>query len=578
MQDPRQISLDLDEIATLLEFSGTSKFRVNAYRRGAQIVNTLGDELGVLIEQGRLQESEGIGPTLSRLIEELWNTGSSEVLTRLRQEQPEGVVELVQVEGLTPRRIRALTGALGIRSVEELREACASGRVAAVPGFGAKTEARLLAGAERWLRRGEAVPEPLTLASALELAELLQKRLLGVVARAELAGALRRGEELVRELEFVIEGDAGRALSELARLRQVLRIDAGSQKAWLSDGATLRLESAPPEDFGSVLACATGNAAHLDAVRSRARLRGFALAPSLPRRAFATEAELYAALGCSWVPPELRQGTVELDEAERHDFADLVQLSDIMGMVHCHTGYSDGKNSVLEMAEAAHALGMKYITITDHSPSAHYARGVTLDRLKQQWDEIAAVEEQVPIRILRGTESDILADGQLDFPDDVLERFDVVIASIHARHRMDRAAMTNRLRAAMSLPIFKIWGHGLGRILNHRDPIDCDVLGVLDALAEAGGAVEINADPHRLDLPPAWIPAARERGLEFVLSVDAHSTRGLGVLRYGITMARRGGVRRSEVLNARDADAFAVAVRPIRTSELGREQARQALE
>jgi DNA polymerase (family 10) len=214
------------------------------------------------------------------------------------------------------------------------------------------------------------------------------------------------------------------------------------------------------------------------------------------------------------------------------------------------------------MARAAYELGMKYITITDHSPSAHYARGVTLDRLKEQWDEIARVQEAVPIRILRGTESDILADGSLDFPDAVLEQFDVLIASIHSRHRMDRAAMTARIARALALPMFKIWGHALGRILNHRDPIDCDVPAILDALAGSRGAVEVNADPHRLDLPPAWMTAVRERKLPFVISVDAHSTKGLGVLRYGVIMARRGGVRRHEVLNTAPAEAFAAAVRP----------------
>jgi DNA polymerase (family 10) len=569
MQDPRQISLDLDEIATLLEFSGASKFRVNAYRRGAQIVNTLGDELGTLVEQARLEEFEGIGPTLSRQIEELWNTGSSELLLELRRAQPEGVVELVQVEGLTPRRIRALTGALGIRSVEELKAACAAGRVAGVPGFGPKTEARLLESAERWLRRGEAVPEPLLLATALPLAELFRARLERVVLRVELAGALRRGEELVRELEFVIVGDVERALSYVTGLRQVLRVDPGSRTAALTGGATLRLHVAEPDDVGGALVVATGDDAHVAALSARAEARGFTLttqdgvAPAAPERAFASEADVYAALDCSLVPPELRRGGDVLASAERDDFADLVELGDIAGIVHCHTVYSDGKHGVLEMAQAAHALGMKYITITDHSPTAHYARGVTLERLKAQWDEIAAVQAQVPIRILRGTESDILGDGSLDFPAAVLEDFDVVIASIHARHRMDRETMTARLLHAMSLPIYKIWGHALGRILNHRAPIDCDVLAVLDALAKAGGAVEINADPHRLDLPPVWIPAARERGLPFVISVDAHSTRGLEVLRYGVTMARRGGVRKREVLNTRDADEFARAVRPV---------------
>jgi len=261
-----------------------------------------------------------------------------------------------------------------------------------------------------------------------------------------------------------------------------------------------------------------------------------------------------------WVPPELRGGRDDLDP---HGYADLLTPESVVGMVHCHTTYSDGRNSIEEMAQAADALGMQYITITDHSPSAHYARGVTLDRLKEQWDEIARVQETVRVRILRGTESDILADGALDYPDEMLERFDIVIASIHARHKMDRAQMTARLVRAMGLPIFKIWGHALGRILLSRDPIDCDVPAVLDALAGARGAIEVNGDPHRLDLPPIWIPHARERGIPFVVSVDAHSTRGLGVLPTGVQVARRGGLRRHEVLNTLPATEFAARVRPV---------------
>jgi DNA polymerase (family 10) len=273
-----------------------------------------------------------------------------------------------------------------------------------------------------------------------------------------------------------------------------------------------------------------------------------------------SEPALYEALGLPFIPPELRHA--ELTHAEHDDFSDLIEERDILGAVHCHTTHSDGKNSIEEMARAAQELGLQYITITDHSPSAFYAHGVTLDRLQQQWDEIRDVEQKVGIRILRGTESDILADGSLDFPLDVLGGFDIVIASIHSRLRMSRADMTARLVRAMQQPVFKIWGHALGRLLLAREPIDCDVEAVLDALAASRGAIEINGDPHRLDLPPHWIGAARARNIPFVLSVDAHSTRGLGVLPFAVTMARRGGLRRGEVLNALAADAFAARVRP----------------
>jgi DNA polymerase (family X) len=566
VQNTSQVSGALREIAALLEFSKAPKFKVKAYQRAVDVVDTVAD-LAPLVEQGRLEELEGIGATLSRQIEELWNTGSSQFLNRLRSEQPEGASDLIQVEGMTPKRLRALVDALDVRSVAELRAACADERVRKVAGFGKKTEQTLLQACDRWLTRGQQSPLPTLLSKALERAAVLERELLSASERVQLVGELRRGQETVRELEWVVLGDASEAVRRLATLRQVLRVEPERARAHLSEALKLQLHPASVAAWGNAVVLATGNEAHLAALRARAAECGFELlgwegAARSEGRAFATEHELYAALGLSFVPPELRRGQDELSSRAQAEFDQLVRVEDIQGMVHCHTSYSDGKNSVAEMAAAAQALGMQYVTITDHSPSAHYANGVSLDRLKQQWDEIAEAQESTPVRILRGTESDILADGSLDYPDSVLEEFEVVIASIHARHRMDRAAMTTRLIRALSLPIFKIWGHGLGRILNHRGAIDCDVPAVLDALAGSRGAIELNSDPHRLDLPPEWIPAARERKIPFVIAVDAHSTRGLGVLRYGATMARRGGLTRSEVLNAEPAERFAALVRP----------------
>lgn len=563
VQNTSQVSGALREIAALLEFSNAPKFKVKAYQRAVEVVDAVAD-LAPIVEQGRLKDLEGIGATLSREIEELWNTGGSQFLNRLRSEQPEGASELVQLQGMTPRRLRALVDALRVHSVAELRLACVNERVQALPGFGKKTEQRLLQACDRWLNRSDRVPLPTLLSKALERATVLERELLSATERVQLVGELRRGQETVRELEWVVLGETSEPLRRLSTLRQVLRIEPEQARAQLSESLKLQLHSASAADWGNRLVLATGNEAHVAALRARAAERGFSLVgwdgtSAGEGRAFATEHELYAALGLPFVPPELRRGDDELGQA---DWDQLITERDIQGMVHCHTTYSDGKNSIAEMAAAAHALGMQYLTITDHSPSAHYASGVSLDRLKEQWDEIAAVQENTPVIILRGTESDILADGNLDYPDSVLERFEVVIASIHARHRMDRATMTARLTRALSLPIFKIWGHGLGRILNHRDAIDCDVPAVLDALAGSRGAIELNSDPQRLDLPPEWIPAARAREIPFVLSVDAHSTRGLGVLRYGITMARRGGLRRSEVLNTHSAERFAALVHP----------------
>lgn len=567
-QDCRHVAGSLAEIAVLLRLGGGERFKVRAYEQAARIVKSVGPELGRLVEQGELSRLSGIGPTLARQIEELWNQGVSGYLERLRSEVPPGTAELASIPGMTLKRIQALSRALGIASVADLRTACAEGRLRAVRGFGEKTEQRLRQACEAAVgARAEAQPA-LILAAALQLAHDLQAALHRGPEELLWVGALRRGEEIVTELELAVRSDALGALRQLERESRIARIDVARAMAYSTTGLPICLHEARI-DWGNTLVEATGNSQHVEALAARAERRGFAIrAPAsgartpLPPRHFASERDLYEALDLSWIPPELRQGGDEIADAERGGFEDLVQLQDIVGMVHCHTNYSDGQNSVLEMARAAQSLGMQYITITDHSTSAQYARGVPLDRLYRQWDEISAAQQQVQIRILRGTEMDILAEGQLDYPDAVLEQFDVLIASIHARHRADRATMSERLVRALSVPLFKIWGHPLGRILNHRDPIDCDLPSVLDALSHAAGAIEINADPHRLDLPPAWIPAARERAIPFVISVDAHSTRDFSALQYGVTMARRGGVRAHEVLNTLPAPAFARRVKP----------------
>ena len=556
MQDMAAVARGLREMAGLLRFGGQPKFKWQAYERAAHIVETVGEELAGLVEQQRLRELQGIGSSLAAQIEQLWNEGSSSYLERLRAESPAGAGELIQVPGLTPKRIRALSEGLGIGSVCELRQACREERVRALAGFGVKTEQRLLEACERWLApKPSAGPVSILLSDGLALAD----KLCSIFPQpASVAGHLRRGHEVVPCVQLAVQGEQQEVLERLANVRQVLRIDREAAVAHLGEGITVGVRTAEASRWGNLLFSATGSDAHVAAVERRARALGF----ELNARDFASEADLYRSVGLHFVPPELRDDESSLNPAEHASFDNLLQGSDIRGLVHCHTTFSDGKNSVLEMAQAAEALGMEYITITDHSPSAHYARGVALDALKAQWDEIAQAQEQTRVRILRGTESDILRDGALDYPDAVLEQFELIIASIHARHRLDRAEMTARLVRAMSLPFFKIWGHGLGRILNQRQPIDCDVPAVLDALAAAGGAVELNADPYRLDLPPNWIPAVRARGIPMVVSVDAHSTRGFGVLRYGVTMARRGGLTARDVLNTRSAADFTTSVRP----------------
>jgi DNA polymerase (family 10) len=572
VRDAHQIGSDLREIAALLSLSkDAGRFKARAYEVGAAQVESLGSYLPEVIDSGSLIEVKGIGPSLCRVVLESWHTGCSSQLQALRAQFPLGTGQLAQIPGLTARRIATLQERLQITSVAMLEELCRKHEVRGLPGFGARVEERVLAGIEssRAVQRGAL---QLRLADALVLAERLARELRERLGQGEvmLAGAVRRRDELIEQIDLVVAGAQEQAVFDaLGELSSVIYVNRARGNSRLSEGLGLSLRVAAPADAGTELLFATGTSEHLAALAERASARGLRLAKDglyrqqerVPESA--DEAAIYRALELPYVPAELRgpwQSQTEL--LERSSFSDLLSASDVRGAVHCHTTYSDGKNSIEEMARAAEALGFEYITITDHSPGASYAGGVTLDRLERQWEEIQAVQERVKIKILRGTESDILADGGLDYPDGVLEKFDIVIASIHARFGLARREMTERLVRAMQLPIFKIWGHALGRLLLEREPFECDVDTVFEALANSRGAVEINGDPHRLDLPPEWVPYAQKRGIRFVVSVDAHSTKGLEVLPYAVMMARRGGLRRHEVLNTLPVQDFMASVKP----------------
>jgi DNA polymerase (family X) len=564
------IARSLRETARLLDLAGEPHFKVRAYERAAKVLERTTTDIAVLVDQGRLTELPGIGPRLARLVTELHLTGTSEILEELRRTHPAGAAELSRIPELNLRRIELLNRALGIETIAQLRQACEGGHLRAVKGIGAKTEQRIL---DR-IRRIEG-PRRVLLPEAREAAEAILAHLRHVpgAVMAETAGDLRRFTETVGALVLVLA--CTRSSTAVRQFRSAPLVSAANMKGSLvrgslADGLPLEVRVVSPRSAATQLLFATGAPGHVERLQAIAGRRGLRLeAAGLSRRGKAgrisveNEAEVYQRLGLPFIAPELRENTGEIEAALAGTLpSDLISGEDIRGMVHCHTVYSDGSHTVEEMAKAADALGMEYLTITDHSQSAAYAGGLSVDRLREQWDEIARVQETVDVRLLRGSEVDILADGALDYPDSILEQLDVVIASVHRRFRLDAAQMTARLTRAMSHPCFKIWGHALGRLLLSRPPIECRVEEVLDAVAASRAAVEINGDPHRLDLAPQWIRAARERGIHFVISVDAHAMREYANVDYGIAMARRGWVRRSEVLNALDARAFARAVSP----------------
>ena len=573
------IAAALQEIAALLELKGgKDRFKARAYQAGARVVGGMTEDIGEVVLANRLTSMRGIGDALASQIEQLYLTGSSSVLQGLKKEFPPGILELSGLPGLSVGKIKTLHEALGISSIAELKAAAEAGKIKDIKGFGAKTEKRLLESIAGHRQRGKK-PDRLHLHRALQTADQIADYLKTSrdAANISFAGSLRRWKETVGTIRIVVNSKRPAVVVDhFLRFPLIVETIEKMEEACvvrLSDGARVSLVAARPAEFALALLTETGSKAHVNRLQQVAnnggsvRVKGKRKAAATRKRSASAgllaEADIYHQLGLEIIPPELREDTGEIEAALEGKLPhDLVELTDIQGMVHCHTTYSDGKHSVEEMARAAEALGMKYVAITDHSPTASYAGGLTIDRLMRQWDEIAEVQEKVKVKILRGTESDIIASGQLDYPDKILEQFDVIVASIHARYKMDSAKMTKRIVTAMRQPVFKIWGHALGRLIQRRPPFECDIEKILDVIAESRAAIEVNGDPWRLDMEPRWIREARKRKIKFVISVDAHSTGAMNNLKYGVGMARRGWLSKREVLNTLGTKAFAKAVKP----------------
>ncbi len=577
--DKFAIAAALQDIAALLELKGgKDRFKARAYQTGARVIAGLSEDVGEVVLGNRLTSMRGIGDALASQIEQLYLTGESSVLRGLKKEFPSGIIELSAVPGLSVSKIKLLHEGLGITSIAELKAAAEAGKIRTLKGFGAKTEATLLETISNHRQRGKK-DDRLHLHRALQTATQVVDYLQTARDLKEIsfAGSLRRWKETVGTIRLVANTKQPAALIEhFRRFPVIVEVIEQMEEACtvrLADGARVSIVAARPPEFALALLTETGSKAHINKLQQIANGEGpksnrnqgaRKRASHSPRSAgLLKEEDIYAGLGMAYIPPELREDQGEIESAFAGKLPqDLVTLADIRGMVHCHTTYSDGKHSIAEMVRAAEAMGMKYVTITDHSPTAFYAGGVTLDRLKRQWAEIDEVQEQVKIKILKGTESDIVADGGLDYPDKILEKFDVIVASIHSRYKMDAAKMTKRIVTAMRQPVFKIWGHALGRLIQRRPPFECDVEKILDVIAESRAAIEVNGDPYRLDMAPQWIREARKRKIKFVISVDAHSTGALNNLKYGVGTARRGWLRKTDVLNTLSVKAFANAVRP----------------
>ncbi|HEU4870594.1 MAG TPA: PHP domain-containing protein [Pyrinomonadaceae bacterium] len=554
------VAAALQEIAQLMELKGgQNRFKAKAYNAGARAIQAVAD-LDRLVREDTLTTLPRIGDALASQIKQLYLTGESSVLNGLRKEFPAGVIELSAVPGLSVEKIKQLDEA-GISSIAQLKAAAENGRLESLKGFGPKTAQRLLTHLETPIQKPK---RRLHLHHAWNTADqsIEYLKTIDSVVDVSVAGSLRRWEETIGVIDIVASAkDPSAVIEKFLQFQLILSShieDENTCVAQFADGAQVWLTVVPPKEFAITLFVKTGSQAHIEKVQQYAEKKKISFA-RLPK----TEEQLYSRLGMAYIEPELREDQGELEAALAKKLPeDLVTVADIKGMVHCHTTYSDGIHTLEAMVRGAEEMGMKYITITDHSPTAIYANGLKVDRLKRQWDEIDEVQEKVSIKILRGTESDIIASGELDYPDAVLEKFDVIVASIHARYKMDSAKMTERITTAMRQPVFKIWGHGLGRLLQRRPPFECDVERILDVIAESKAAIEINGDPYRLDLEPRWLREARKRRIKFVVSTDAHSVKAMNNVKYGVAMARRGWITRKEVLNTLNTTAFSKAVKP----------------
>ena len=565
----------LQEIGQLLETKGREPFRARAYRNAARSIAAFPGDLPKLAAQNRLTEIKGVGANLAIQITEILATGHSPYLEQLRSEVPPGAVELTRI--LSLKKLEKLHQVLGISSLEDLKKAIAEGKLSEVPGFGEKTTQQLSAAIDRYENRSERLLLLHARRVAQQLVEHVQAS--SELKEIEVAGAIRRWKETVGTIRIVgcARRNPQRLVEHFLQWPGITTIEEKTKTSCvvkLIEDARVVFTAVVPAEFAVTLHRETGALAHVAKMRVIAKQNGLQLTDADLRKSpvrgkatgaipLETESDLFRQLKMQYIPPELREdeGEIELAVAGKLP-KDLLALADIKGMVHCHTTYSDGRNSIAEMALAAEEMGMQYITITDHSPTAFYAKGVEIDRLMRQWDEIDEVQQHVKVKLLRGTESDILKEGDLDYPDRILEQFDVIIASIHSRYKLDEAGMTRRVKQAMQNPYFKIWGHPLGRLVQRRPPIPLRIEEVLDVIAESRAAIEINGDPHRLDLEPRWLKEARRRGIKFVVSTDAHSISDLHYLPFGIGLARRAGIRRREVLNTLSVSDFRKHVRP----------------
>lgn len=560
------VAAALQEYGVLLELHGEPSFRTNSYAMSARALLSFEGDFAALVAAGRIGEIPGIGLTLKAKIETLMATGNLPQLEALRAEIPPGLIQMLRIPGLGPKKVKAIHDQLQIDSLDGLKAACLDGRIAGLKGFGAKTQAKILDG----LRFVAEVGNRVRIDQGLTIGSIIAGRMRAVdgTAAVLVCGSVRRMQETVGNVGLLVSSvDPGAVIEAFVQQAGVVRIiertdvSAAVLLAIVVDGtkvevlADVRVVSA--DEFPVTLVQYTGSKSHVEGLRARAKDLGFQLTETQLTKngkslKLADETDVYDALGLQFIPPELRENTGEIEAAAEEALPRLVEVADIRGVLHNHTTYSDGAASLKEMALACKALGLEYFGVGDHSQSLKIARGLSPESVHKQHAEIDALNRELDgIQILKGTECDILEDGSLDYPDELLRTFDYVVVSVHTLFNMSDEAMTARVCKALSHPATTILGHATGRLLLRREGYKIDLDEVLRCAAKHGKMIEINAQPTRLDLDWTYVRKAKAMGIPIVINPDAHSEGELALFAFGVDVARRGWLEAKDVFNSK---------------------------
>jgi DNA polymerase (family 10) len=561
--DSRTAAYVLNQIGSLLELSGAPRYKARAFQKAGRSILALGaDDLTPLLKSGELAKTPNVGPATLSVVQELIENGESSYLERLRTEIPQGLVQMARVPGLGIAKVKLIHRELGVETLDELEQAARDGRLATIPKFGPKTAERILSGIEFARDSGKRSLYHRALAQAVVLRDGVARH--PDVDEAIIAGTVRRHHETIGDIDIVAicsanPEEVARSFSNAPAIADVIH-NGPRVSIHFIDDTRMELWCTTRSDAAITLWRATGSAEHVLQLTTFAESNGFTLGDASLRKgkskplSIKSESDFFAALGLEDIPAELREGTGEIEAAATGSLPDLITSEDIKGALHCHSTYSDGGATIEEMALAAKERGWKYIGITDHSQAAFYAGGMKPDKIKRQHDEIDDLNSRMKgFRILKGIECDILTSGDLDYGDKTLDSFDYIVGSVHSQFKMDEETMTRRILRAMDDPRLTILGHATGRLLLSRDGYAVDVEAIIERAAENGTILELNCDPHRMDLDWRYLRDAREKGVMIEIGPDAHSEMELDNVETGVGMARKAWLTRDDVLNTRTA-------------------------